>query len=181
MSAAMVCCSLALAVTPTPRAQAGNADLVVTANSQTDANRLLDDLRDFNRELDRTWFRGQLSQSPKSKTLIRFEETADPESAETRILGRGGTPSFFVIVRTEGIATAKHGLRHELTHVALIRLFGEDLPIWLQEGLASRFDSEKSKQIRRDIRRDWARYHEWPSIQRVLAAKEIDAYDQTSY
>jgi len=86
------------------------------------------------------------------------------------------------------LSTSREGalggtLAHEVAHTVLATRFPhpQDLPVWVVEGVASRYDDEKRVAIRRRIISWYARTGNWPSLEDVLNAESIPPYDQAEY
>ncbi len=71
-------------------------------------------------------------------------------------------------------------LRHEIRHVVLNTRFPDRLPLWIEEGLASRSDDEQRQQLSRTTAAGLSRSG-WPGIRRVVETRAIHSSDQTTY
>lgn len=74
-------------------------------------------------------------------------------------------------------------LGHEIAHVVLATRypFPGDLPPWVVEGIASRYDAEPRRATRRQIIAWYARTGNWPKLGDVLRAEVIPPNDKAAY
>jgi hypothetical protein len=73
-------------------------------------------------------------------------------------------------------------LRHEIRHVVLNTRFPfpDRLPLWIEEGLASRSDDGQRQRIWRDTAATFSQSG-WPDIQSVVDTQSIHSTDQATY
>lgn len=71
-------------------------------------------------------------------------------------------------------------LPHEIAHVVLATRYPE-IPAWINEGIASQYDDEGRKAIRRKLVRRWEETNSWPNVSRILEAQTLHANDHTGY
>lgn len=67
--------------------------------------------------------------------------------------------SVFMTIDDKGKSEVSRILKHEICHTVLATKFPHPnrLPTWLEEGIASRYDSESLKEYRAEVRRRWKR------------------------
>lgn len=71
-------------------------------------------------------------------------------------------------------------LAHEMVHVVFAHQFPEGMPIWANEGIASRYDDPGRKRIRQELMRHYAPKH-WPSVEELLGQPQGAIKDQYAY
>jgi hypothetical protein len=83
--------------------------------------------------------------------------------------------------------TAENGagtmLRHEVAHTVLATKYPHPnrLPPWAEEGIASRYDRESLKDVRRSAVAAWLKSGRIPSLAQLLATENIESYDGDQY
>ncbi|WP_425398767.1 hypothetical protein [Aeoliella sp.] len=107
--------------------------------------------------------------NPTATTTIYLEIDDDRSSARTLI----GTPEGGHMMWLYGSEEEITGslLDHELAHVVLASRFGDAMPIWANEGIASRYDNERRKTIRQQKLAGFVAIESWPHLDRLLESE----------
>lgn len=72
-------------------------------------------------------------------------------------------------------------LRHEIAHTVLATRYPNRLPPWVEEGIASRYDSERLIAIRQQEVRSWIRAGRIPALAGLLDTANINSFDDAGY
>jgi len=74
-------------------------------------------------------------------------------------------------------------LPHEVVHVVLATRFPHPnrLPVWTEEGIASRYDDAQRMTLRRETVRWWTQTDNWPQLATLFDAKNLHANDANGY
>lgn len=126
---------------------------------------------------------GQELPGGREFTHINVELSSDKDEGLTLLCGEGRRFSGdhrIWLTTTRQLALGST-LAHEIAHVVLNAQFPRGMPAWANEGIASQFDDDKSKAIRKRILKGFVRTGQWPSVQNVLDARRIHPTDQTAY
>ena len=79
--------------------------------------------------------------------------------------------------RERGTAT----LAHEIAHAVLATRYPGQLAAWVQEGIASEYDSAARREVRAEILAWYRRTGNWARLERLLTAESIARQDQAAY
>ena len=116
-----------------------------------------------------------------SRIALNVNLGSSDDKALTLTPLRPDDPLYRIRISSPDIDTFRTVLAHELTHVVLHQRFGDSLPPWFDEGLASREDAPHRVRIRQQIVDGWTRSGRFPAIDRVIQRERIDADDVQSY
>ncbi|NOY30449.1 MAG: hypothetical protein GXP28_09835 [Planctomycetes bacterium] len=74
-------------------------------------------------------------------------------------------------------------LPHEIVHVVFATQFSHPnrLPVWIEEGIASRYDDAQRMAIRQETVTWWTQTGDWPQLATLFDAKNLHASDATGY
>ena len=78
-------------------------------------------------------------------------------------------------------ALSETTMRHEMTHVVFATRFGDRLPAWVNEGIASLSDDPQRKAIGSRIVREMAQTGRWPSLALLFSQSSLPSSDQGLY
>ena len=112
------------------------------------------------------WLGGHL---PATRTPTTIYVEIDPKRSFARTVIDPQSQRHLVwLVGTEQSVT-EHLLEHELVHVALGSQFGDSLPAWGNEGVASRYDNDNRRKLRAQQLAKFAETDSWPELRTLFA------------
>ena len=146
-------------------AVASSANFTVVAPTQRLADMAVGQADAFREELAREWLGGDL---PPSFRPAAIHISIDPGRSFARTLldDDGGQHAVWLAGSKE--AVLGHLLKHEITHVVLAARFGDQMPVWANEGIASRYDNARRHEIRRQQLAGFVAIDSWPPLERLL-------------
>lgn len=149
---------------------------------QAFAEQLLARAEEFRRELAVEWLGSPLPPGA-GRTILSVKLTENEASGLTWAKDnprRGFQNIFLTTTRTGALGGT---LKHEMTHVVLATRFPHpnSLPVWVEEGIASRYDDDANTVARQQILNRFASADEWPDLRRLLDSHQIKSNDGTTY
>ena len=74
-------------------------------------------------------------------------------------------------------------LKHEVAHAVLATQYPhpQRLPVWAEEGIASRYDDDARKAVRTGIVRWWRQTGNWPALADILDTRNLVSDDKAGY
>ncbi len=146
------------------------------------ADKILARAEELRRAIALEWLGEELPDG-KGRTHITVELSKDKDEGLTWLCGQGravrGDHRMWLTTTPERAVGST--LEHEVTHVVLAVRFPQGMPAWANEGIASLADDEARQRIRGDLRAEWARSGQWPSLEKVLYQRKLDPSDQSGY
>ena len=106
---------------------------------------------------------------PRATTTIYLEIDEERSFARTLVDAPEGGHLVWLVGSQEAITG--HLLEHELAHVVLASRFGDSMPIWANEGIASRYDNQRRKTIRQQKLAGFVAMDSWPHLDRLLVGE----------
>jgi hypothetical protein len=158
---------------------AHDSTFIVYAPDQSLADQVLTKAEDFRKAEARNLLGAELGPA-KGRTIITVEVSATEDSGFTWPIDCPQRKFHEVWLTTSRERAAGSTLRHEIRHVVLNTRFPERLPLWIEEGLASRSDDEQRQQLSRTTADGFSRSG-WPGIRSVVETRTIHSSDQTTY
>lgn len=66
-------------------------------------------------------------------------------------------------------AVTQHLLAHEVAHLVMAGQFGDSMPIWANEAVASHYDNQRRHELREQKLRGFVELDSWPRLERLFA------------
>lgn len=112
----------------------------------------------------------------RSPTGVTSINTGHPEA-------KGVAAGNIVWIRTNRTDTPEFlaVLQHELCHCVLAAAYPDRLPAWLHEGIASRYDTGRRREIVQQQIRDWSTQARLPLLADILAETRVSPQDTLAY
>ncbi len=105
---------------------------------------------------------------PAARTPAAIFIEIDPSRSFARsLLDSGGDRHLVWLVGTEEAVT-KYLLAHEVAHVVLASRFGDRMPVWATEGIASRYDNVRRHARREQVLRGFVEIDSWPHLDQLF-------------
>lgn len=116
------------------------------------------------------------------RTIINVSFT-DKDTALTWPIDNHRRKCHMLYLSTSPERAVGSALKHEMIHVIMATQFGQGkrLPIWIEEGIASRYDDQTRIARRRAIINWYARTGQWPDLADVLGRQKISRRDASAY
>lgn len=158
----------------TPAADiATSTHFTVLAPNQRLADRVVQRAETLETRFSAAWLGRTLSATrttlKPATTTIYLEIDDDRSFARTLIDSPNGRHLVWLVGSQEAITG--HLLEHELAHVSLASRFGDSMPIWANEGIASRYDNPRRKKIRQQKLAGFVAMDSWPHLDRLLESE----------
>jgi len=156
--------------TPTQQAADAYAQLVV------------DRAEAFRAEFAREWL-GEVLPAGEGRTLISIEFTPAENSGMTLAKDHPARRFHRMFLASPPENAAGNLLQHEVAHTVLATRYPHPnrLPTWVEEGIASRYDSERLITVRQQEVRNWVRTGRTPSLAGLLDETKFSSSDDTLY
>ncbi len=119
----------------------------------------------FRSRVGEAWL-GCLPLATPTPTVVFIEIDAERSFARTLIDPAGGRHMVWLIGSKQ--AVTEHLLAHEVAHVVLAEKFGNGMPVWANEGIASQYDNAKRMRIRSRLLTEFAEIDSWPHLDRLF-------------
>jgi hypothetical protein len=150
--------------------------------TQEFAQALLAKAEEYRRQIALDWLGEELPPGV-GRTSINVFFSDHEDSGTTWAMDGSHRPMHTVYLRTSADRALGHTLQHEMAHVVLATYYPHPhrLPAWVEEGVASHYDSDERRHKRDSLLRFWARRKNWPSVEGVLNRENISAEDVASY
>ncbi len=153
--------------------------------AQLDAEYVLARAEELRSEIAEQWL-GEAIPAGIGRTSINVSFNPGEESALTWAKDHPDRTLHSVYLRTtpDRVQQAvEEMLPHEMVHVVLATRFPHPnrLPVWIEEGIASRYDDDERMAVRRDTVRWWAQTQNWPRLASLFGAKSLHANDASGY
>lgn len=139
---------------------ASSSRFTVYAPTQRLADKAVGHADAFADEISAEWF-GSRSYTPAHRTTITIETDDDRSFARTLAGTREGHLMWLAGSET---AVTQHLLRHEVAHAVMLTHFGESMPVWANEGIASRYDNARRHSIRQCELEGFVEIDSWPHL-----------------
>ncbi len=168
--------------TTSPAIAAGLAhdeNFIVYAPDQDLADRVLAKAEEFRKAEAKNLLGAELEPG-KGRTIITVEVSPAEDSGFTWPIDCPERKCHEMWLKTSPDRAAGSTLRHEMRHVVLNMRFPERLPLWIEEGLASRVDDRQRQQLSRITTARFMR-SSWPPIRSVVEVRAIHSSDQSTY
>lgn len=117
----------------------------------------------------------------RSRIVLHVTLAAHDDTALTLPPLRPDDPLYRIRISSPDVDTLRTVLAHELTHVVLHTRFGDAIPPWFDEGIASREDAPHRVRIRQEIIERWIASGRYPAITKVIHRERIAAGDVEGY
>jgi hypothetical protein len=159
---------------------AHNQNFIVLAPDQLLADEVLAKAGDYRSQIAAQLF-GKPLRAGAGRAIINVEICGGGDSAFTWPIDSPERKYHKVWLKTSAAAAAGNTLRHEMVHVLLNTKYPQQLPMWLEEGLAGRNDDPERLDIRRRLLASYATGGHWPDLKAIVDREIIDADDQAAY
>jgi hypothetical protein len=156
----------------TPTQQAGDAY----------AQLVLERAEKFRAEFARQWLGEELA-AGEGRTLISIDFSTTENSGLTLAKDHPARRFHRVFLASTADNAAGSLLRHEIVHTVLATRYPHPnrLPTWVEEGIASRYDSARLIAVRQQEIRNWIRTGRVPSLAGLFNESKISSSDDTAY
>ncbi len=119
----------------------------------------------FRSRIGAAWLGGVL---PATRTPTAIFVHIDPAKSFARTLVDPDGEHHMVWLVGSEQAVTKYLLAHEVAHVVFAGRFGDGMPVWANEGIASRYDNERRQQIRARKLSGFVDIDSWPQLDRLF-------------
>ncbi len=149
--------------------------------AQAFAEKLLQQAEKYRKTLASDWLGEELPVGA-GRTIINVA-FSNKDSALTWPIDNRRRKCHMLYLSTSPERALGSALKHEMVHVIMATRFGQGcgLPIWLEEGIASRYDDQSRISKRRAIANWYAQTEQWPNITDVLGRQKISTRDTSAY
>ena len=151
--------------------------------AQVAAEYILDFAEELRKEISIEWLDTELS-AGEGRASITLHFQPGEESALTWAKDRADRTLHDVYLRTtpeRARQAVEEMLPHEIVHVVLATNFADRLPVWIEEGIASRYDDYARMTIRQETIEWWSQTGNWPQLAELFSAKNLHANDTGGY
>ena len=152
---------------------------IVYAPCQELADQVLAKAQEF-RKAEAIDLLGEELEPHAGRTIISVTVSASEDSGFTWPVDRPDRKFHNMWLTTSPERAAGSTLRHEIRHVVLNTRFPDRLPVWIEEGLASRSDDAQRQRVWRDTAVTFSRSG-WPDIHSLMEVKSIHSADRATY
>ncbi len=145
------------------------------------AEKVLRQAEHYRKSLATEWL-GEELPAGAGRTIINVSFT-DKDTALTWPIDSHRRKCHMLYLSTSPERALGSALKHEMVHVIMATRFGQGkgLPIWIEEGIASRYDDQARVAKRRAIVNWYARTGRWPDLADVLGRQKISRRDASAY
>jgi hypothetical protein len=183
-------CAIALAAALTSTVQserksrsigiATNDNFVVMAPAEW-ADRILERATSYRRILAREFYGNELEDGVEH-TCVHFQQSTAVDLGKTSLRPSDDpNASNMIWLHTNPDRALGSTLKHEIAHAVLHARFPIGMPVWANEGLASRYDDEHAIGIRGRIIRGFVNSGEFPSLSDLFVTKTFRRHRQDMY
>ncbi|WP_442485816.1 hypothetical protein [Aeoliella sp. SH292] len=144
---------------------ASSPNFTVMAPNARLADMVVAHAEQFRTRFAAAWLGGNL---PATRTPAAIYVEIDPKKSFARALVGDADGGHMVWLVGSEEAVTKHLLEHELTHVLLAARFGDSMPIWANEGIASQYDNPRRHELRRQKLNGFVEIDSWPHLDRLM-------------
>lgn len=180
MEATLLLCAALVSAAPSDIGLASSPNFIVHAPDHRTATDVLRHAEHYRAELAQTWL-GEPLPEGEGPVIIHVRISPGDDHAAMLPLKRPHRTHHIIWLKTSEQLACGPTLAHELLHCVLSTKFGEQLPVFAQEGCAGMEDDAAVLAVRRRILADMASTGQYPRLQSVLARRHIAATDQTAY
>ncbi|MGI9455249.1 MAG: hypothetical protein ACR2NU_01740 [Aeoliella sp.] len=149
----------------TATAVASSANFTVLAPTQRLADMVVGHADAFRSQIAKEWLGGDLPPA-LHPAAISIEIDATRSFARTLIDANDGRHLVWLVGSEQ--AVTEYLLQHEVAHVVLAARYGDSMPAWANEGIASRYDNPRRHQIRQQQLAGFVSIDSWPHLDRLL-------------
>lgn len=154
-------------------------NFLITAPTAELAQECLDSAETYRREIAQCWLGEELPPSV-GRTVIRLK-LSDREDEALSLLADSRERLSHCVWLTASLSGMRTALAHELAHVVLATRYPGEVPAWVHEGIAGRYDGPERQATRNGILAWFSRTNNWPQLERLLQAAGISRQDMASY
>jgi hypothetical protein len=144
------------------------------------ARLVLDRAETFRAEFAQEWLGEQLP-AGEGRTVISVRFSNQENSGLTMAKDDPSQKFHNVFLASTAQNAAGSLLRHEIAHTILATRYPDRLPPWVEEGIASRYDSERLIDVRQQEVRSWVRTGRIPALASLLETDNIHSFDDAGY
>ncbi|WP_197529199.1 gluzincin family metallopeptidase [Aeoliella mucimassa] len=129
------------------------------------ADKVVERAEEYCSRIRAEWLGGHL---PATRTPTSIYVEIDPKRSFARtVIDPLGKRHMVWLVGSEEAVT-DYLLHHELVHVVLGAEFGESLPVWGNEGIASRYDNQRRHDLRQTQLAQFVATDSWPDLKTLF-------------
>lgn len=158
----------AMSVQSMAAAVASSEHFVVLAPTQRLADKAVGHADAFRAEIAREWLGKEFPPLPPAAPPVVISIAIDPDRSFARTLVDGKEGRHLMWLVGSERAVTEHLLRHEVAHTVLAARFGDTMPIWANEGIASRYDNPRRHELRNQQLQGFVEIDSWPPLTRLL-------------
>lgn len=147
---------------------ASSPNFTVMAPNARLADKVVDHAEQFRSRFAAAWLGGNL---PATRTPTAIYVEIDPEKSFARALVGDVDGGHMVWLVGSEQAVTEHLLEHELAHVLLASRFGDTMPTWANEGIASQYDNPRRHDLRRQKLSGFVEIDSWPHLDRLMTGE----------
>ena len=153
---------------------------VVCAPDREMAKAILSIADEFRSSVAREWLGTELPTGAQH-TIIHFTPTDDEDLGATWIRSNGDNLMWVRSSWLGGMGSKlRHTIHHEMAHVVLAERFGDEIPAWANEGIASLYDGQDRAQRRQRLLRHYL-HHGSALVTPILERSAIAPRDEMAY
>jgi hypothetical protein len=157
---------------------ATNANFHVLADSQPFAEELADKANVLRAEIAKEWLDTFIPDGFGPASINVF--LSDRNVARTWLIDEDGSRDAHLVWIYSLPENLDAALAHEIAHIVLANRYA-DLPAFAHEAVASSYDGEERRTIRRDTLQWFANHNRWPDLAHIFAAESIKPSNQAGY
>ena len=146
------------------------------------ADEVLERAEAYRDEIAQEWFGAELPPSV-GRTIVNVQFDQE-EFGLTWAIDRPTRKFHAVALWVASEEEALGGvLKHEIAHTVMATQYPHPnrLPVWTEEGIASRYDDDARKAVRTGIVRWWRQTGNWPALSGILDTRNVASHDKASY
>ena len=150
--------------------------------SQAFALRVLAKADEYRRQIALEWFEEELPEGA-GRAVINIMFSSNGEASGTWAKDHQSRTHHKIFLSTTRDRALGNTLQHEIAHVVFSTKYTHDnpLPIWLEEGIASRYDDDKRKQKRQQVLNNLVQTGDVPDLQVLFDRERLAAQNFTGY
>lgn len=153
---------------------------VTVLEGRLDAEEVLAAAESLRTRIGRDWTDRPIP-AGRPRVSLQVSLTPAEDCARTRMPIRTDDPLYRITIAAPDGETLRTALAHELTHVVLHARFGDRIPAWFDEGIASLEDAPHRTRIRRQVVDRWIATGRFPDLKNVMSRESIAADDVPGY
>ncbi len=149
----------------TAQAVASSVNFTVLAPTQRLADKVVGHADAFRKEIANDWLGSELP-APAHRVSLYLKIDPTRSFARTLLDAQQGRHLVWLVGSEQ--AVTEHLLKHEVAHTVLATRFGNTMPAWANEGIASQYDNHRRRDLRQKQLAGFVAIDSWPHLDRLL-------------